>query len=92
MIDRTTNQHARVPFTFIEDVIKIDVDYPDVRVPTLIIHGTRDEVVPIAHSRTFAANKRHVRLVEVDDDHELITSLPQIFGEADRFLTPWLGS
>ena len=92
VIDRTTNQPARVPFTFIEDVIKIDVDYPDVRVPTLIIHGTRDEVVPIAHSRTFAADKRHVRLVEVDDDHELITSLPQIFGEADRFLTPWLGS
>ncbi len=90
--DRTTGQPARVPFGFIEDVMAIDVDYPDIRVPTLIVHGVRDDVVPVEHSRRFAAGKRHVRLVEVDDDHELITSLPRIFEEADRFLTPWLGA
>lgn len=89
--DRTTGQPAHVPFGFIEDVMSIDVDYPDIRVPTLIVHGVRDDVVPVEHSRKFAAGKRHVRLVEVDDDHELITSLPRIFEEADRFLTPWLG-
>jgi len=92
VIDRTTGAPAYVPFQFIADVERIDVDYPDVRVPTLIVHGTRDEVVPIEHSRTFARGRRHVHLVEVDDDHELVASLPQILEEADRFLTPWLGA
>lgn len=92
VMDRTTNHPVQVPFTFMEDVMSIDIGYPDVRVPTLIIHGTRDEVVPVEHSRKFAAGKRHVRLVEVDDDHELVASLPRIFEESDRFLTPWLGA
>lgn len=38
--------------------------------PTVIIHGTRDEVIPIDVSRTFAAN-HHVPLIEVDDTHGL---------------------
>lgn len=92
VIDRTTGEPARVPFRFIEDVMAIDQGFPDVRVPTLIVHGVRDDVVPVEHSRRFAAGKRHVRLVEVDDDHELVTSLPRIFEETDRFLTPWLGA
>jgi pimeloyl-ACP methyl ester carboxylesterase len=46
-------------------------------VPTTILHGTRDEVIPIDISRAFAA--RHgARLVEVDDDHSLAGSLPRI--------------
>jgi hypothetical protein len=91
VIDRTTHQPAHVPFDFMRDVMAIDQGFPDVRVPTLIIHGTRDDVVPIDHSRRFAEGKRHVRLVEIDDDHELVASLPTIFAETDRFLTPWLG-
>ena len=53
------------------------VGEPDVRVPTCIVHGTRDDVVDIARSRDFAREKRHVRLVEVDDGHELVASIPR---------------
>lgn len=89
--DFATNQPARVDFGFVEDAMAIDIGYPDVRVPTLILHGTHDEVVSIEHARTFAIGKPHVRLIELDDGHELLASLPRLFAEADRFLAPWLG-
>lgn len=90
VIDYTTNAPAKVDYGFIEDVAAIDVGFPDIRVPTLICHGTRDDVVPIERSRQFAAGKRHVRMVELDDGHELVASVPRILAEADRFLAPWL--
>jgi pimeloyl-ACP methyl ester carboxylesterase len=84
--DFTTGQPARVDFGFAEDAAATDVGYPDVRVPTLIIHGTGDETVPVQRSRTFAAGKPHVRLIEVDDGHELVASLPRILAETETFL------
>jgi uncharacterized protein len=91
VLDHTTNQQARVDFGFAEDAAAIDIGVPDIRVPTLILHGTRDAVVPIDHSRRFAAGKRHVRLVELDDTHDLVVSLPRLLAEAEAFLAPWLG-
>lgn len=91
VIDRTTNQPVQLDYGFLEDVLAIDVDFPEIAVPTLIFHGVHDDAVPVDHSRRFAAGKRHVRLVELDDDHELTSSLPRILPETDRFLTPWLG-
>jgi pimeloyl-ACP methyl ester carboxylesterase len=90
--DYASNAPARIDFGFAEDAMALDVGYPDVRVPTLILHGTRDDVVPIEHARAFAADKRHVRLIELDDGHDLLASLPRMFAEADRFLLPWLGA
>jgi uncharacterized protein len=84
--DYTTGGKARVDYGFLEDVEAIDVGYPDVRVPTLILHGRGDAVVPIAHSRTFAAGRPHVRLAELDDGHELVASLPVLLAEAEAFL------
>lgn len=86
-MDYTTKQMARVDFGFMEDAAIVDAaGDPDVRVPTLIIHGTNDETVPIAHSRRFADGRANVELIEVDDGHELIASLPRILAESDRFL------
>lgn len=84
--DYTTGQPARVDFGFVEDVAAIDVGHPDVRVPTLILHGTRDDTVPVEHSRAFAAGRANVRLVELDDGHELVASLPRLLDESERFL------
>ncbi len=84
--DYTTNAGARVDFGFVEDAEAIDVGYPDVRVPTLILHGTRDEVVSIEHSRLFAAERPLVKLVELDDGHELTASIPRLLAESDAFL------
>lgn len=54
--------------------VKMD---PDARLPegqpVLLVHGTRDEVVPIEHSRRLAqtGSPGLVRLLEVDDTHRL---------------------
>ena len=86
VLDYTTRQPARVDFGFIEDAAAIDIGFPDVRVPTLILHGTRDDSVPIEHSRRFAAERPNVELIELDDGHELTASLPRLLAESERFL------
>lgn len=59
--------------------------WPEVPCPTLIVHGTRDEVVPIDSSRRYARDREHVRLVEVDDEHSLVASIDLIAEQAVRF-------
>ena len=85
---------SRVDFGFIRDAETVAArsgGWPDVRVPTLIVHGRSDAVVDIDLSRQWKRGKRHVRLVEVDDGHELTGSLETIIREADAFLAPVLG-
>ena len=90
--DYTTGQMGRVHFEFMRELSALGLDdLPDVRVPTLILHGRRDDVVDIEVSREFAKGRSHVRLVELEDDHELVASLPRIAQEADGFLSPFIG-
>ena len=99
--DYATRTRGRVDFGFLEDAAAVEAEmpaeartecggFPDVRVPTLILHGRNDTVVDIQTSRQFAAGKRHVRLVELDDGHELTASIPALLDEAQRFLAGFL--
>jgi uncharacterized protein len=91
--DHAAGRPARMHFDFIRDVREVDArsgGWPDVRVPTLIVHGTRDDVVDPALSRTWASGKRHVRLIEVEDEHELGASIPLIIARAEEFLAGFL--
>ena len=90
--DHATKQRSRVDFGFVEELARLDVGMPDVRVPVLLVHGRGDEVVDIDRSRAFAEGKRHVRLVEVDDGHELGASISRILAEADAFFATFLRS
>jgi uncharacterized protein len=84
--DYGTGDKSRIDFGFAEDVERIDIGYPEVRVPTLIFHGRNDDAVPIERSRTFAAGKANVELLELDDDHELHASLPIMIAKTETFL------
>ena len=86
VLDYTTGALAKVDFGFVADAEATDVGYPHVRVPTLILHGRADDVVSIERSRAFAAGKPHVRLVELDDGHELVESIPRLLAEAESFI------
>jgi len=61
---------------------------PDVRQPTLILHGVNDDVVPIRLSREFAATHTNALLREQDSDHELLNVLDTMVDEAIPFLLP----
>lgn len=84
-VTMTTGEPARLHFDFIRDLERVDVGVPAIAVPTLIFHGTRDDVVPIAHSRAFVAANPHARLVELDDGHELMAALPAILDGSAAF-------
>jgi len=58
---------------------------PEVTCPTLILHGTRDDLIPVETSREYAAQRPLVHLVEVEDDHELRRSLFQLEREIRSF-------
>lgn len=75
----------RVPvhFGFIEEARR-EPGTPEVPCETLIIHGTRDETVPVSSSREYAMTRPHVRLLELDDDHALAASHDRIFAEVER--------
>jgi uncharacterized protein len=88
--DYANGRRARVDVGFLEDAAAVDLaneGWPDVRVPTLIVHGVHDDVVTIDTSRTWASTRPNVRLVEVEDGHELTASVERIAAEADAFLT-----
>jgi hypothetical protein len=85
-----TNRMRRIGWQFLEDARGFPA-FPDVRVPTLCIAGTRDETVPIADVEAFVARTPSARLVAVDDGHDLAASLDLIFREARSFLAPFTG-
>lgn len=61
-------------------------DEPAVSQPVLILHGARDEVVPVRLSEAFAANRSNVQLEVLDSDHELLDALETLWQKARAFL------
>jgi pimeloyl-ACP methyl ester carboxylesterase len=53
--------------------------------PTVVLHGLRDDVVPIDLSRAFA-RQPGVDLIELDDDHRLSASMDRLLLEVTRSL------
>tara|TARA_B100000925_G_scaffold73604_2_gene51615 strand:+ start:2960 stop:3505 length:546 start_codon:yes stop_codon:yes gene_type:complete len=62
-----------IPWSFMEDARRLS--WPEVNHRTVILHGLRDDVVPIESSRVFMRSSPLVEIVEVDDGHRLAESL-----------------
>jgi pimeloyl-ACP methyl ester carboxylesterase len=80
-----SNRKRRIGWQFFEDAKTLPA-FPEVKVPTLCIAGTRDETVPFADVEAFVARTPSARLVPVDDGHDLAASLDRIFEETRAFL------
>jgi pimeloyl-ACP methyl ester carboxylesterase len=72
--DYATGGTTRVHADFAQSVLSHDVGLPYVHPPTLVLHGTDDDVVPVTVSRDLAAVSPQVRLVEVPDGHDLLAT------------------
>jgi predicted esterase YcpF (UPF0227 family) len=55
-------------------------------IPTLLLHGRADEVIPISQSLEYACSRPWVKLLELESDHGLINALPRIWTEIQQFL------
>jgi pimeloyl-ACP methyl ester carboxylesterase len=51
------------------------MSWPEMKHPTVIIHGISDEIVSIESSRKVEESNSNVELIEVDDGHRLGDSL-----------------
>lgn len=72
-------------YQLIEDAYRYEAE-PDFRQPTLLMHGTSDDVVPVSGSHEFADNHRNVILKLFSSGHELTDVLDGLWNETERFL------
>ncbi len=80
------NKPQRVNYTLFEDCENYDPFSTPLNIPILIFQGRRDEAVSPEMVERFAAARPNVELHMLDDDHQLIASLPYIWEHSARFL------
>ncbi|AFZ04107.1 YqiA/YcfP family alpha/beta fold hydrolase [Calothrix sp. PCC 6303] len=72
-------------YDFVTDAQKYSEEILQRPLPTLILHGTDDEVIPIQASKDFASMRPWVKLVELDSDHALGNVTNDIWQEIVQF-------
>ena len=77
---------ARVHYELYADAARYNSFAARRRIPALVLQGDRDDVVDAAMVARWAERRPHVRLVRLDDDHQLAASHERIWRETARFL------
>ncbi|GAB4140704.1 MAG: alpha/beta fold hydrolase [Cyanobacteria bacterium J069] len=72
-------------YGFITDAATYDDSTLRRPLPTLILHGVWDEVIPIQASRSYAATRPWVKLLEFDSDHALTDISDSIWQAVQTF-------
>lgn len=72
-------------YEFIRDGQQYAIESLQRAIPTLILHGKRDEVVPIESSRSYARQRPWVELIELDSEHGLTDMMSFIWERIQQF-------
>jgi uncharacterized protein len=72
-------------YDFLTDARKYPLSQIDRVLPTLIIHGVNDDVIPISASRSFATRHPWAELLEWESDHQLTDRIDRLWQEIRRF-------
>jgi pimeloyl-ACP methyl ester carboxylesterase len=80
------NEPRRVNYTLFEDCGQYDPFTTPLEIPIQIFQGRRDDAVDPEMVERFARGRPNVDLHMLDDDHQLIASLPYIWQHSARFL------
>jgi pimeloyl-ACP methyl ester carboxylesterase len=80
------NQLQPLNFTFHEDMLQYDAFDAAFTQPALIFQGLRDRSVDPHTVEQFARTRPNVTLSLLDDDHQLIASLPRMWEGVEDFL------
>jgi hypothetical protein len=73
-------------YAFYEDSLRYDAFNAAVRQPTLVFQGLHDASVDHRMVEAFAKTRSSVTLSLLDDDHQLIASLPRIWTDVRDFV------
>lgn len=92
--ERTVDHHAqqgpaRLGFGLYLDA-HAHAPFPVVHCPALVLHGIRDQSVPVEASRRWVDRTPDARLVELDSDHGLLDVKDRLWAEMVAFLGPLL--
>lgn len=80
-------KQMKLQLSFWDDLQHHSTRLINVSVPAIVFHGRNDEVVPLKESIDFSQlNQNHVELHILEDDHQLISSLPEIWEKSEKFL------
>ena len=80
------NVERELNFAFYEDSLQYDAFNAAIGQPALIFQGVRDASVDYRTVEAFAKTRPNVTLSLLDDDHQLIASLPRIWNDVQPFL------
>jgi pimeloyl-ACP methyl ester carboxylesterase len=80
------DEERLLDFGFYEDTLRYNAFDARVTQPALIFQGFRDQSVDYRIVEEFARTRRNVILSLLDDDHQLLASLPAIWNEVEAFL------
>lgn len=80
------NEERPLDFGFYEDTLRYDAFETKFVQPTLIFQGMHDTSVDYRTVEQFARARPNVTLSLLDDDHQLIASLPRIWNDIALFL------
>jgi pimeloyl-ACP methyl ester carboxylesterase len=80
------NDERLLGFSFYEDSLRYDPFEAELAQPTLIFQGLHDASVDYRTVEAFARTRTNVTLSLLDDDHQLIASLPRIWESVEPFL------
>lgn len=72
-------------YDFVTDARQYQEEILKRPIPTLILHGKNDEVIPITASREFAISRPWVNLLELDSDHGLGNVMSEIWQAINHF-------
>ena len=79
------NEERPLKFEFYEDSLQHDAFHARFEQPTLAFQGLRDQSVDHRTVEEFARTRPNVTLSLLDDDHQLISSLPRIWDAVGEF-------
>lgn len=80
------NEPQPLDYGFVTDLDRWDEAQLRRSLPTLILHGHGDEVIPLQSSRTYAAERPWVRLEALDSDHGMGNVVSGIWRRTRQFL------
>jgi len=80
------NAERDLNVAFYEDSLRYDSFNATIEQPTLIFQGLRDESVDYRTVEACVKTRPNITLSLLDDDHQLIASLPRIWHDVEAFL------